>query len=163
DAFLFQGADEISEAVRLVACICPPDADYCRIVREIALWIWLDRLVETKRRTFGVGPVRRRHPAVIRADDPLVRAVAVGQIDLLAAREVLWELEDVAYRCPSKPVQALVLIANDADVPSCGGQHSEHLFLNVVRVLVLVYEDVAHTCGYRAADLRIQEQPVDER
>ncbi len=56
--------------------------------------------------------------------------------------KVLLELEDVAHVRGAEPVDALVRVADHADVPVLLGEEPRDLVLGQVRVLVLVDEDV---------------------
>ena len=57
--------------------------------------------------------------------------------------EVPLELQDVADVRAAERVDRLVLVADDADVPVLAAEQLEEAVLRVVRVLVLVDEDVA--------------------
>ena len=71
------------------------------------------------------------------------RAVVLLEGDDLRAREVLLELEDVANVRRSEAVDRLVLIADRAHVSVLAAKQLQEAVLRVVRVLVLVDEDVA--------------------
>ena len=77
------------------------------------------------------------------AQDRVRRAVVLLQRDDLRAREVLLELEDVADVCATEAVDRLVLVPDGTHVPVLAPQELEQAVLRVVRVLVLVDEDVA--------------------
>ena len=78
-----------------------------------------------------------------RTQDRVGRAVVLLERDDLRPREVLLELEDVADVGATERVDALVLVAHCADVPVLAAQELQEAVLRVIRVLVLVDEDVA--------------------
>ena len=65
----------------------------------------------------------------------------------LRAREVLFEVEDVADVGAAPRVDRLVVVADDADVLVCAPEEAHELELRAVRVLVLVDDDVAKAAG----------------
>ena len=81
--------------------------------------------------------------AVRRVEDVLGRAVVLLERDRVRAREVVLELEDVADVGAAEAVDALIGVADREDVPVLLGEQLEQAVLGVVRVLVLVDEDVA--------------------
>ena len=78
-----------------------------------------------------------------RAQDRVGRAVVLLQRDDVRSGEVGLELRDVADVGSPERVDRLVLIADGADVLVLGAEELEKPVLRVVRVLVLVDEDVA--------------------
>ena len=81
--------------------------------------------------------------AVRGVEDVLRRAVVLLERDRVRAREVVLELEDVADVGAAAAVDRLVRVADDEDVAVLLGEELEQPVLRVVRVLVLVDEDVA--------------------
>ena len=71
------------------------------------------------------------------------RAVVLLERDDLRPGEVLLELQDVADVRATEAVDRLVLISDRAHVPVLAAEELEEAVLRVVRVLVLVDEDVA--------------------
>ena len=71
-----------------------------------------------------------------------VAAVVLVEHDRGDVGECVLELQDVAEVGAPKPVHRLIGVANDADVLVAAGEHQDHLVLGLVRVLVLVDEDV---------------------
>ncbi len=72
----------------------------------------------------------------------LRRAVVLLQANDAGLGKILLELEDVANVGAAPGVDALVLIANGADVVLAARQHSHQLILWAVRVLILVDQQV---------------------
>ena len=75
--------------------------------------------------------------------DVLRRAVVLLQADDAGLGKVLLELQDVADVGAAPGVDALVLIADRADVVLAARQHAHQLVLRAVGVLILVNQDVA--------------------
>ena len=96
-----------------------------------------------------------RDHVVGRAKDGVRRAVVLLERHHTRLAEVALELEDVADVGSAQGVDRLVRVADDADVPVLLGQELEQAVLRVVRVLVLVDEDVAE--GLLPALLRLGE------
>ena len=80
-----------------------------------------------------------------RCEDVAGRAVVLLQLDDLRAGEVLLEVEDVGDVRAAPLVDALVIVADDADVAVLFGQRPDELVLDMVGVLVLVDHDVAES------------------
>ena len=74
----------------------------------------------------------------------------------------LRELEDVPDGGAAEAVEALVLVADHADVSAGLGELQEELFLDVVSVLVLIHEDVAQVAGHGVRGAGIAEELVHE-
>jgi hypothetical protein len=83
-----------------------------------------------------------RDDGVRRAQDRVRRAVVLLQGDLLGPAEVALELHDVADIRPAEGVDGLIGIADGEDVLVLAGQELQQPVLRVVRVLVLVDEDI---------------------
>ncbi len=77
------------------------------------------------------------------AEDVVRRAVVLLERDDLGAGEVALELHDVADVRAAERVDRLVRVADRADVPVLAAEELQQPVLRVVRVLVLVDEDVA--------------------
>src|SRR5437868_15239470 len=72
------------------------------------------------------------------------RAAAVTRKDLVPHSNLLdWLLRSVSHRHKGGRDEALIRVADGADIPVLACQLSEQRVLRVVRVLVLVDEDVA--------------------
>ena len=80
---------------------------------------------------------------VRRAQDRVRRAVVLVERDDPRSRKVLLELDDVADVGGPEAVDRLVRVSHRADVSVLAAQELEQAVLRVVRVLVLVDEDVA--------------------
>ena len=78
-----------------------------------------------------------------RVEDAVRRAVVLLQRDHGRPGEVALELEDVADVRAAEAVDALVRVADHHEIPVLTGHQLEQDVLRVVRVLVLVHEDVA--------------------
>src|SRR5919106_1804307 len=78
-----------------------------------------------------------------RAQDRVGGAVVLLERDRAGAPEVALELEDVADVRAPEGVDGLVRVADGEDVPVLPGEELEEPVLGVVRVLILVHEDVA--------------------
>ena len=92
--------------------------------------------------------------AVGRAHDILGGAVVLLQPELLRFGIVFLEPEDVLDPRSAESVDALGIVAHHADVVVRFGQPAQDHILRVVRVLVLVDEDVAEAGGNGRARLR---------
>ena len=77
------------------------------------------------------------------AEDRVRRAVVLLERDRLRAREVALEVEDVVDVGAAEAVDRLVRVADGEHVPVLRGEQLQQPVLRVVRVLVLVDEDVA--------------------
>ncbi len=77
------------------------------------------------------------------SQDRVRGAVVLLERDDVRSGEVRLELGDVADVCPAEPVHRLILISDRADVSVLGAEELQQAVLRVVRVLVLVDEDVA--------------------
>ncbi len=83
-----------------------------------------------------------RHHRRCRLQDVLRRAIILLQANDAGFRKILLELQDVANVRAAPGVDALVLIADGADVVLAAGEHSHQLILRAVRVLILVDQEV---------------------
>ena len=63
-------------------------------------------------------PIEGVHPVVVEFDNIRVGSVVGGEPDLLAdiIWNILWKLQNVAYRCSSKSVKPLIVVANDTEI-----------------------------------------------
>jgi hypothetical protein len=138
-----QKMHDIGEPICLVPHILAPDAEHRRVVRMFAIGASCNLLVIPERLTARVGPVGGCHPAIVFLHDTLVRAVVRRELDDRAIGEPRRELQYISDRCTTKAIQALILVPDDTEVASPLRELEEELFLNVVGILVLVYEDVA--------------------
>jgi hypothetical protein len=68
------------------------------------------------------------------------------ELDHPALCEAGPKLEDVPDRGATKPIETLVLVANDAEIAGLLSELEQNLFLDVVCVLVFVHEDVVLLC-----------------
>src|SRR5438067_5443858 len=95
-------------------------------------------------------------------DDSSVGAVVGCQLNDRAASHPLGKLQDVPHGRAAKAVETLILIANDAEILRRFRKLQEQLFLNVVRVLVLIDQNVSDVVCYRLTIGRIAKETVDE-
>lgn len=102
------------------------------------------------------------HPTVIAFDDVAVRAVVGCEPYDRTAFEAVRKFQDVPYRCAAKPVEALILVADDAEIAGRFGELEQQLLLNIVRVLVLVDQHVTHFARERILMLWVDEETVDD-
>src|SRR5207249_22998 len=121
-----------------VTLVSPPDADNRGVLWMVRIRVGTDCFVEAERRARCVRPVRRRHPAVVSVDDGAVRTVIRGELEHRALRKAAREFENVADSSSAKAIKALVLISDDAKVSASLRQLQQELFLNIIRVLVLI-------------------------
>ena len=87
-----------------------------------------------------------------------MRAVVGGKLDDRATRHTLRKLQNVANRRPAKSVQALIFVADHAQIASPLGQFQQQLFLDVVRVLVFIHEHMADFPRHSVGGFRIGEK-----
>ena len=71
-----------------------------------------------------------------------MRAVIRRELDDRAIGEARRELQDISDCGTTKAIQALILVADDTKVASPLRELQQELLLNVVRILILVHEDV---------------------
>jgi hypothetical protein len=90
-----------------------------------------------------------------------VRTVVHCELGDRAIGEPCWKLQDVSDHCPPEAIQALILIADDAEVARPLRQLEQELLLNVVGILVFVHEDVANVVSERVPLLGICEEGMD--
>src|SRR5437879_1364124 len=88
----------------------------------ISLRIGTDRLVEAERSPLRVAPIERGHPPVVGRHDPGVGPVICRQLKYAGSWKPIRELEDIADGRSAKAVEALVLVADDAQIPGDRGQ-----------------------------------------
>src|SRR5947207_669158 len=124
--------------------------------------VWLDGLVVAEGKAVWVRPVGGGHPAVVGLNDKAVRAVVCYELFDLRARDSAGELENVPHGGTAKTVQALVFVADDAEVTSGLGHFQEYLFLNEVGVLILVHHHVFDATNDGRRDGRIEKEVVNE-
>ena len=147
-SFFLRNSTRSAKRGGLVARVLAPDRDDGRVIRMCCRGIGLDGLGVAKGRTAGVRPVGGRHPAVVAVHDRSVGAVVGRQLDRVAARHPLRELQDIPHRGSAETVEALVLVPDNTEVPVGLNELQEDLLLDVVGVLVLVHENVADVAGH---------------
>ena len=86
-------------------------------------------------------------------EDVLSRSVVLFQQDDLGVGVITLELDDVADVGAAKGVDALVRIANHAQIAMLLGEQLHEHVLGVIRVLVLVHEDVTEAVLVEAEDV----------
>ena len=102
-----------------------------------------------------------RDDAVRGAEDRVRRAVVLLERDRPRPGEVALELEDVADVGAAERIDALVRVPDCADVLVLGRQQLQQPVLGVVRVLVLVDEDVAEGLAPARGGLREAFEHLD--
>ena len=133
------------------------------VPRELAVHLGLDRLGDPFRLLLAAdrlvlhdvvpGPILRPQlllpsPLVVSDDlvgalqDLLGRAVVLLQLDDASLWVVLLELQDQPHIRATPAVDALIVIADHADVPALVGKQLHELVLRVVDVLILVHQHV---------------------
>lgn len=143
DFAVIEELDEACEPTGLVAPLFAPDAEDRRVIRMLSAGIRLDRFRKPVGPSARRAPVPAPHEAVVCRDDPRMGPVVDREGNAPAAGERVGELEDVADGRAAKSVEALGLVADDAEV-SCGRREArQQPLLDVIRVLVLVHQDVA--------------------
>ena len=88
-----------------------------------------------------------------RSQDVSGRPVVAFQVDDPGGGELALEIKDVADVGPAPGVNALVVVANDADIASVRGQLPDEFVLRAVGVLVFVDQDEAETVLVEGAQL----------
>src|SRR6476660_5553486 len=95
------------------------------------------------------GAQRLAHPPLVGADDDVGEvedfrraAVVLLEANDVRLREILVEVEDVPDVGAAPSIDRLVVVTDDADVAVSAGEELDELILRVVRVLILVDEDV---------------------
>jgi hypothetical protein len=156
-----QEMHEIGKPAGLIALVAAPDAEHGGVVWILAVGVRLDPLVVPERHTAWVRPVGGRHPPVVFCHDVLVRAVVRRELDDRAIGESRRELQDVSHRCPTEAIQALILVADDAEVSGLLRELQEELLLDVVRILVLVHEDIADVAREQLPQVGVCEEGED--
>src|SRR5882762_8833477 len=91
-----------------------------------------------------------------------MRTVVGRQLDDRAAEHSLREFQDVPHGRATKAIQTLILIAHHTKIPCHFAKLQEQLFLNVVRVLVLIDQNVLDLTGYRPTSVRNAKEVVNE-
>ena len=76
--------------------------------------------------------------------------------------KVAGKLKDVPDCCPSEPIERLVLISDNTDVPGISRKPEEKLLLDIVGVLVLVHQYISNAAGNSGSYLRIFEKFKEE-
>ena len=142
-----EAPDRLGDEVRLLVLV-PRAIDRGRLPLDI---LGPERLLLARD---VVGDHRRR-----RGEDALGRAVVLLEADDLGAGIVLLEIEDVAHVGSPPPIDRLVRIAHDADVPMLLRERADDPILGAVRVLVLVDQDPLPEPAVPGQHLR---HPVEE-
>ena len=96
-------------------------------------------------------------------EDPARRAVVLLEADHAAAREVPLEVQDVPEVRAPEPVDGLVGVPDDAEVPVAGRELTQHPVLGGVGVLVFVDEHVPPELAVVAEHLRVPREELDRQ
>ena len=83
------------------------------------------------------------------------RAVVLLQTDGFRVLELLFEFKDIRDGRAAELVNALIVIADDADVLIVPGEQAGQYILCVVRILILVYEHIAELVLIKLEHLRV--------
>ena len=78
-----------------------------------------------------------------RIQNGLRRAVVLLQPDEARALILVFKIQDVLDRRAAEAIDALVIVTDDADILVPAGQQRGQQILQVVRILILVDEDIA--------------------
>ena len=84
-----------------------------------------------------------RNDGVRRVQNALRGAVILFQTDDLRALVLLFKVQNVGDGRTAEAVDALVVVAHDADIFIAPGQQRSQQVLQMVRILILVDEDIA--------------------
>ena len=82
---------------------------------------------------------------VSRSNDMLRTAIIAFEFEKPGCREILLEVKDIIYVCPSKGIYALSVIANHANLSLPFGQLHHYTLLGIVRVLILINKHKVET------------------
>ena len=105
--------------------------------------------------SFAFSSAIIRDDLVGRRENSLSRAVVLFQADDGAIGKILFKIQDIADRRPAKSVDRLVVIPYYAKVLMTGRQKMDQLILHLVRVLVLINQDVQKTFAVVLEHLRV--------
>ena len=83
------------------------------------------------------------------------RAVVLLQTDGFRVLELLFEFKDIRDGRAAELVNALIVIADNADVLIVPGEQAGQYILCVVRILILVYEHIAELVLIKLEHLRV--------
>ena len=83
------------------------------------------------------------------------RAVILFQTDGFRVLELLFEFKDIRDGRAAELVNALIVIADNADVLIVPGEQAGQYILCVVRILILVYEHIAELVLIKLEHLRV--------
>ena len=97
-------------------------------------------------------------------EDRVGGAIVLLKLDHLHIWEIFIEIEQIGHLGTAPPVNALVVVADDAEVSVLPGQAMNQLELRVVGVLILVHHDVAITlAAFVERPGMLGEQPQHEQ
>jgi hypothetical protein len=88
----------------------------------------------------------------------LVRTIVCRQPNDPTIGEAQREFQNVANGGSAETVEALILVSNYAEISASLGHLNQKLFLDVVRILVFVNQNVSDVSNYTFRDLSILEE-----
>ena len=97
-----------------------------------------------------------------RRQDAPRRSVVLLELDDVRSREVPREVEDVVHLGAAPPVDRLIVIADDAQVPVLLREHAQELVLRGIGVLELVDENVAEPRRVPLREVRVLPEQLDD-
>ena len=102
------------------------------------------------------------HPLVVERNDPWVGTVVVGKgnAHAIAIAELVRKLQDVSNRGTSKTVETLVVIPDNTDVMAFLGKKEGQLFLDIIRVLILIDHDILDLVMYLGENVRMPSEQL---
>ena len=107
----------------------------------------------------GIGPVGGvGHPPAAEIDDGRTAAVVDAERHGVAVGEMVGEAQQVHHAGAPEPVDALVVVADHADVAVAAGQPEQQALLDIAGVLVLVADQVPYPVGDGTGDAVIVEE-----
>ena len=98
-----------------------------------------------------------------RIQNGLRRAVVLLQPDEARALILVFKIQDVLDRRAAEAIDALVIVTDDADILVPAGQQRGQQILQVVRILILVDEDIAELALIVVAHILIFLQQADRQ
>ena len=127
--------------------ILPHAFDNARVWRILSILLasTLNHLIVTKFAPLAI--IRTFHPFVVEIDDVWVRTIILIHLDFFTlASEKTWEFvsktQNIFDSRTTETVKGLVIIANHANAIIGSRHFQENLFLNSIRILILINHDV---------------------
>ena len=102
-----------------------------------------------------------RDDVVRRVEDIRGGAVILLELDYVAVREILLELENIADIRAAPAVNRLVVVADDAHVMPLSCQQAHEHILRVVRILIFVHVDIVEPVAVRLQHRRMLHEQFE--